>query len=371
MAQRTVSRPSDDGFYLPAEWCRHARSWIAWPGSGPSLTANNETMKEAVATVVNTIREFEPVTVVVNEEDVADVERRCGRKIDLVHVPHESARMRDFGPTFLVDGKGGSAAVDWGFDGWNNASPEWENDAKACHAILGDVEIRRFRAPLVLEGSSICSDGQGTAIVSGSTALDPKRNNGISKLEAYDVLSHWIGTSRVIWLDPRPKDDATVCDVHRFCAFTAPGHVLVGTSNGGAFDDHLTSLTQRLSQSDDARGHRLQVERLPFLEKHSGTRTYTSFYVLNTAVLVPRYGDPEDDGAAQIIGNAFPGRAVKQVDAEALAAGGSSLSSLIQYQPARLLERDKATLLPKSAWHRPVPDYIGLLEAYIEKVESD
>jgi hypothetical protein len=34
--------------------------------------------------------------------------------------------------------------------------------------------------------------------------------------------------------------------------------------------------------------------------------------------------------------------------------------------PARLLERERASLLPRSAWAQPVPDIDGLLQKYID-----
>jgi agmatine deiminase len=370
-SSQKISRPSDDGFYLPAEWCRHARSWIAWPGNDRGRTKTNIEFKEAVAHIANVVKDLEPVTILGCPEDIGDIQTLCGRKADVMELPHDSARLRDYGPTFLVDGKGGSAAVDWRFDGWGSQVSSWENDEKLAHALLGEAEVRRFRAPLTLEGSAFCSDGQGSIIALAATALDDRRNQGVSKLAAYEILSHWLGAQRVIWIEPDISAALNPIELRQTCAYFAPGKVFVGHQFEGSLAEPLEMVAERLGSVEDGRGQRLTIERLPTVQVHGLTLPYSTFYVLNTAVLVPSYGLPEDDAAIERIANAFPGRNTLQIPALEIVAAGASLSGLMQYQPARLLERDKATLLPKSAWHRPVPDYVSILDTYIEKAESE
>lgn len=370
-ANQKISRPSDDGFYLPAEWCRHARSWIAWPGKDSGRTRTNLEFKEAVAHIADVVKDLEPVTVLGCSDDIGDIRSRCGRKVDVMELDHDSARLRDYGPTFLVDGKGGSAAVDWRFDGWGDQVASWKSDEKLTHALLGEAEVRRFRAPLTLEGTAFCSDGEGSLIALAATALDDKRNHGVSKLDAYEILSQWLGAQRVIWIEPGADTASNPTELRQACAYFAPGHIFVGHQPDGPLTEPLEAITVRLSQVEDGRGQRLTIERLPIVQAQGLTLSYSTFYILNTAVLVPAYGIPEDDLALDRIADAFPGRDTIQIPTQAIVAAGASLSSLLQYQPARLLERSKATLLPKSAWHRPVPDYESLLETYIEKVESE
>jgi hypothetical protein len=54
------------------------------------------------------------------------------------------------------------------------------------------------------------------------------------------------------------------------------------------------------------------------------------------------------------------------VPALELARAGISLASLAIPHPARLLERDRASLLPRSAWAQPAPDIDALLQKYID-----
>ena len=311
------------------------------------------------------------MTIIADSHCEQDVRNRIGGRVDIVNIPHESARIRDFGPSFLVDGKGGSAAIDWRFDGWAQSVPCWDHDAKLSHALLGEAEIRRFRAPLTLEGTAICCDGEGTVLALGNTALDADRNGGITKLDAYGVLSSWLGVNRVIWIEQGIGDGPEACELRRACAFVGPAHVVVGQQKGGAWNTILDTLADRLRETEDAHGRKLRVDRLPLLDLGGRIATYTTYYIMNTAILMPSYNLPEDEVARNYLEDTFPGRTIVEVDATELVQGGASVSSLTQYQPARLLERHKATLLPKSAWQRPVPDYVGLLQAYIERVETE
>lgn len=369
--RQTVTRPTDDGFYMPAEWCRHARTWAAWPMTQSGSEDQHRALKNELSPILKAIGGYEPVTVLAQTDDKTEIMEQCGRQIDVLNIPHISARLRDTGPTFLVDGKGGSAAVDWQFDGWAGQAESWDKDAVLTHTLLGETEIRRFRAPLTLEGTAFCGDGEGTLIAASSAAMRADRNPGVHKLDVFDILSRWLGVTRVIWVDNDLGEDFGRGEIRRTCAFLAPGHVLVGQMSEDPFRSTLDAIAERLANAEDAHGRRLRVDRIPIVEVDGNFGTYTSFYAFNQAILVPQYGLSSDVAAAATVGALFPGRKVINTQAAKLIKSGVSLSSLLQYQPARLLERHKATLLPKSAWQQPAPDYIGLLDQYIERIEKE
>jgi hypothetical protein len=83
-------------------------------------------------------------------------------------------------------------------------------------------------------------------------------------------------------------------------------------------------------------------------------------------VLVPGFDGARDDDARAILAEAFPDRECRLVPTLELARAGISLASLAIPHPARLLERDRASLLPRSAWAPPAPDIDALLQKYID-----
>jgi len=99
--QQTVTRPTDDGFYMPAEWCRHARTWAAWPTTQSDSKDKFRALKNELTPALKAIGGYEPVTVLARPNDRAEIIEQCGRHIDVLNIPHISARLRDTGPTFL------------------------------------------------------------------------------------------------------------------------------------------------------------------------------------------------------------------------------------------------------------------------------
>ena len=109
-ARGTSTTPSEDAFYLPADDCRHARLWLAWPSDAQAA------LRLPIAKLAKDIVAFEPVVVVAHEGDETSAAQQCGAIGEIVALPHSTLRLRDIGPAFLVDGKGGAAAADWRFN---------------------------------------------------------------------------------------------------------------------------------------------------------------------------------------------------------------------------------------------------------------
>ncbi|MEV4255195.1 agmatine deiminase family protein, partial [Spirillospora sp. NPDC049652] len=113
---------------MPAEWERHARTWMAFPtlnatfDDDPALA----TARAAWAAVANTIARYEPVTMLV---DPGDRPEGLDPRIAVARVPLDDAWLRDSGPTFVHAEDGGTRAVDWVFNGWGAQSwAEWDAD---------------------------------------------------------------------------------------------------------------------------------------------------------------------------------------------------------------------------------------------------
>lgn len=225
---------------------------------------------------------------------------------------------------------------------------------------------------MTLEDANFCTDGEGTLLCLTGAVLDNNRNPGLEKLSAYDRLCRWLGVSRVIWIDTKVHEGTGSRQLRRYASFASPGHVLVGTLDSGADKAALDEIADRLRSARDATGNKLSVTRVPTFELDGELAPYTTYYTFNKAILVPQFGEQTtDDAARDVIAKCFPGRIAEPIDCRELLEKGMVLSGMFQYQPARLLDRSKATLLPKSSWHRPVPDYVGLLEEYIEQAEEE
>jgi agmatine deiminase len=360
-----TATPNNDGFYFPADDARHAQMWLPWPRE-PKL-------QTIVADLARRILRYEPVSLVVTPGDEAAARAACGA-VTIVPLRLGSPRLRDVGPCFLVDGKGGAAAADWGFSGWGKRA-HIGTDGTFAHELLGLTEVRRFRTPLTLESSAFVTDGEGTVIALAESVFDPARNPGVTRLEGFSILQKWLGASRVIWVDYALAGDGLCTDMRALAAFLAPGIVALSTApEGHPHAETLRYARAALARPKDAAGRALTLVELhaPPMDAPDppAVMSYTNFLAVNGAVFVPVFGAKTDENALDVLGRAFPDRAIEAVPARELAAHGVSLTSLCLPQPARLLERGRATTLPRSAWMQPAPDVDALLQKYIDMVET-
>jgi agmatine deiminase len=63
------------------------------------------------------------------------------------------------------------------------------------------------------------------------------------------------------------------------------------------------------------------------------TAIYTNFYIANEVVLVPVYGNVEDERAKAIIGEHFPNRDIIGIETLGLIEDGGSIHCVTQQQP--------------------------------------
>lgn len=360
-----ISTPHQDGFYLPADTARLGRLWLSWP--------RDPLLRAAVVPLARFLGNEAPLAVVAAPGDEHEARAVLGDVAAVEVLEHLSVRMRDTGPTFLVDGKGGAAAVDWRFNGWGERHTPDHTDEGFAHTLLGFTEVRRFRAPLTLEASAFVGDGLDTLLALAPAVFDPARNPNLPRLEAFSILQQWLGVARVIWLEHTHPQDRLITEVRSLAAFAAPGIVLVNEApEGHPHARTLSAVARDLRNTRDAQGKHLDVVALPIPAAVTvAPASYTGFLIINGTVLAPGYDEPGDARARAILAEQFPSYDIRTVPALALVQAGLSLTGLVLPHPARLLERDRASILPRSAWSQPPPDVDELLQKYIDLAAAD
>ena len=151
-----LTTPADLGFFMPAEWAPHTRCWMIWPHradiwGGPSA---RQAARRAFVAVAAALARFEPVVMVAHPDDAAEARRLLGTVAEVAEAPVSDCWCRDSGPSFLIDGQGGLAGVDWGFNAWGMTYTDFAEDARVAGRILQRAGARRFAGPLILEGGS-------------------------------------------------------------------------------------------------------------------------------------------------------------------------------------------------------------------------
>ena len=162
---------------LPAEWEPHARTLMGWPCRLELWGETIDRARDEYATVANAIAEFEPVTMIANPgADSVRARAACSAAVEILELPLDDSWLRDSGPIYVLRDAGGRVAVHFGFNAWGEKFPPWDHDAEVgrlAAEALGDAVVR---APIVLEGGSILSDGAGVLLTTEECLLNPNRN---------------------------------------------------------------------------------------------------------------------------------------------------------------------------------------------------
>jgi agmatine deiminase len=365
---RTLDRdPRRDGYRMPGEFEPHAGCWMLWPERPDNWRLGGKPAQQAFVAVATAISGSEPVSVGVSGAQYANARRLLPPSVRVVELSSNDAWMRDVGPTFVVDDRGGVRGVDWVFNAWGGLDGglyfPWDRDDAVAQKVL-EIEGRdRYRAPFVLEGGAIHVDGQGTLVTTEECLLNRNRNPGLSREDIEDLLRRYLNVEAIVWLGRGVHEDETDGHVDNLCAFVKPGELVLTWTNDRSDPQYEISrdALERLMQARDARGRRFKVHKLvqpgPLQltaeeaagvdaaagskPREAGARlaaSYVNFYLGTKRVVVPLLDARRDRAALARLAALFPGREIVGVPGREILLGGGNVHCITQQVP---LGRDR------------------------------
>jgi agmatine deiminase len=330
--------PGRQGFRHPLETEEHELCIMSWPTRTRTdfWRGHLGGARDAWAEVARTVSRYEPVLMVadVGEGRMAEGWIDCA-EVEVVEIPIDDSWSRDTAPVFLRNERGDRVAVDFEFNAWGGKHEPWNNDASMGAALCDYLGVQRYEAPLVLEGGSVVSDGQGTVITTERCLLNPNRNPSLSRDEIEAALGDWLGAERVIWLPNGLADDwYTDGHVDNVVAFVRPGMVVLQSTIDESDDDYAIAETNR--EILEAAG--LEVRELDVLPHarcfHETVEVpYVNFYPANGAIIVPVGGVGADYEMLERLSVLYPDREIVSVPGEVIAYGGGGVHCITQPLP--------------------------------------
>ena len=324
---------------LPAEWEPQSMVQLTWPHAktdwAPMLDEITETYKEMAAAISS--REN---LLVVGPEEV-ELTVNC----QLSSVNSNDTWARDHGFITLVDDQGGVRLLDFCFNGWGEKFAANLDNAINRHLFdEGKVQGEYVDClDFVLEGGSIESDGQGTVFTTSCCLLAPHRNQPMTKAEIEARLKRDLCAERVVWIDyGHLVGDDTDGHIDTLVR-VAPNDTLLYIGCDDETDEHYEDLKQMEEQLKTFRtmaGKPYNLVKLPmprpiFDEGERLPATYANYLIMNGAVLVPTYNQPDLDAEAmRLIGEAHEGREVVGIDCRSIIKQHGSLHCCTMQYPA-------------------------------------
>jgi agmatine deiminase len=337
---QTHRTPREDGFSMPAEWEPHAACLMEWPTvtRAPFWAERFEEAKRDYAAVATAITAFEPVVMVCDPEQTAEVRRSCGDGVEVLPLPIDDSWMRDNGPIFVRDEAGRIALVQFRFNSWGEKYLPYDKDAQVPRHIAAHFGMRRYDAPFVLEGGSFFVDGEGTLITTEQCLLNPNRNPTMSQERIERGLRDYLGVEVIVWLGlGHSTDRDTDGHIDGIAPYLAPATVALLLPEDPADPDHERGRDNldRLQRARDARGREFDV--IPFQTQPPGVVPYLNFYLANGGAVVPVAGRPEneqaDEQALEQIAKMLPDREIVPVPGDCLNYGGGGPHCITQQRP--------------------------------------
>lgn len=325
---------------MPPEWAPHSATWMGFPtGAYPGSGVSDEQVQKAWCAVANLIIDHEPVHMLCNPGQIATARRWLSSAVTLHEAVINDAWLRDSGPTWVIDNSE-LRAVDWRFNGWgDNTSFDWEADAKVASLIAELADTAVDRSELTNEGGGIHVDGEGTVLLTRSVQLDPDRNGDWPIEQVEEEIHRQLGTRRAVWFERGLYRDylshGTRGHVDVFACFSPDGSVLLHQQCDPSHPDAaLFTAHQAVLDEAGVAMRRVPAPKTLRDNKDWVDYSYLNHYVCNGAVILPTFDDPNDDHAAEVMADAWPGREVRCVDARVIFAMGGGVHCITQQQPA-------------------------------------
>lgn len=352
-----ISTPS---LRLPAEWEPQSGIQLTWPHADTDWKPYLDDITETYLQLVHEIAKRETLLVVTPTVQATrrQLEERLGDElmgnVIVLECDTNDTWARDHAPITLENTRSTQqddqrfTLLNFKFNGWGEKF-DWQKD-NAINRKLHETGV--FRGEIedhldfVLEGGAIESDGRGTVMTTSMCLMAPHRNQPLTQEEIEARLKESLRADRIVWIDHGnligDDTDGHIDTIVRM----APEDTLLYVGCDDESDEQyadFAALEQQLKALTTADGRPYSLIRLPMPrammdDDYRLPATYANFVVINGAVIVPTYGQPElDREAMALIGQAFPDREIVGIDASTVVRQHGSLHCITMQYPEDVL----------------------------------
>lgn len=351
---------NNSSYYLPSEWHKQVAVQLTWPHAKTDWAPYLEDIVRMEVRMADEITKREDLIIATPEKDAvrkllaAQLSEQQLNRVKIVEMPTDDTWARDHGAITLLprieDGEktGKNILLDFCFNGWGKKFPA-DNDNRItqnlnCSGAFEDYYdyVIKDQLDFVLEGGSIESDGKGTVFTTSQCLLAPNRNQPLSKEGIEDYLKKVLCAKRIVWLEHGnligDDTDGHIDTIVRIAPDDTILYVKCYDEKDEQFED-FDALEAQLKclRTKEGKPYRLLPLPMPkamYDEDDRLPATYANFLIINGAVLIPTYNQPDlDKKAINIIRQAFPDREIIGIDAQVAVRQHGSLHCLTMQFP--------------------------------------
>lgn len=324
-------------FRMPAEWAPHDWTWIGFPTNPQEWPGAFDAARQQIADFANALHadgRGEQVRLVVASAPDAQVAKgMVVPDVEIVVQKLGDVWLRDTAPIAVMRGQE-RALVDFGFNGWGGKyqMPGDEDIGVRLAAMTG---LPTSSQHWIFEGGAVDTDGTGLFVTTEQCLLNPNRNPDLDCGKIETLLAGSLGLSDMLWLGEGLLNDHTDGHVDNLARFVAPG--ILALPEASTDDDPNAAIYADARARAKAFG--VEVASIPspgrvVVDGEVIPASYMNFYIGNAAVIVPIYGQPNDQAALDALRAFFPGREIVGLRSDAILSGGGSFHCCSQQMPS-------------------------------------
>ena len=294
---------------LPAEWERQKALLVAYPHEESDWRSYLDEAKAFYDEFIDIASRYQEVLLLVPPN--SSIEPR--RNVTTIPVQTNDTWIRDYGPITVFD-QNTPKLLDFTFNGWGLKFAA-NHDNLVNRRVFGTKKIG-----FVLEGGSVDSNGQGILLTTESCLLEANRNPHMTKAKIEHYLKRTFGLQKILWLkNSLLEGDDTDGHIDMLARFVNENTIVYSYCDDPT-DIHYDTFQK---MQEELKSFGFHTIALPWVSPkyHEGERlpaSYANFVIINGAVIVPTYNDPNDTEALKIFQKLFPDRDVLGVDATVL-----------------------------------------------------
>ena len=324
-------------FRMPAEWAPHDWVWIGFPTNPAEWPGAFDGARRQIAAFASAVhaggRGEEVRLVVANDADANAARALTDPGVTIIVQALGDVWLRDTAP-IAVTGAGGRALVDFGFNGWGGKY-RMPGDEDIGARLAATTGLPTATQNWIFEGGAVDTDGTGLFVTTEQCLLNPNRNPDLDRGKIETLLAGSLGLSDMLWLGDGLLGDHTDGHVDNLARFVAPGVLALPIATT---DDDPNAAIYADARAR-AKAHGVEVADIPspglvLVDGEAIPASHMNFYIGNAAVIVPVYGQPNDQAALDALAPFFPGRDIVGMPSDAILSGGGSFHCCSQQMPS-------------------------------------
>jgi agmatine/peptidylarginine deiminase len=333
---------ANEGYRMPAEWEPQSGVQLTWPHAQTDWAPILDEITVTYEEMAREIAKREPL-IIVAPSHIPIV--NCQLSI----INSNDTWARDHGFITLVATSAIShqpsaiKLLDFCFNGWG-CKFEAGLDNAINRRLYDEGRLQGEYVDcldFVLEGGSIESDGKGTIFTTTGCLMAPHRNQPHTKEQIEEELLRRLCAKRIVWINHGQligdDTDGHIDTLVRICPDDTLLYMACDDPEDEQYEE-LRLMEEELKTLRTLDGKPYRLLRLPsprpLYESAEGVTshlspltshldrlpaTYANFLIINGAVLVPTYAQPDLDAeACRIIAQAFPDREIVPIDSRSI-----------------------------------------------------